>query len=138
MGGGGAVLGDILYQCFKSLDTYGRTASSLPDIQKAFMLVLGEYPTELVHKGFVKWLTRESRFPTPADIVNLIDPLPKPWKPDWAVYVALKSKITKDGYYPWQHERDFMRRCEDFAMLRGSGDTVADDSLRLPAPDTVQ
>jgi len=64
--------------------------------------------------AFGSWMRRSSTMPTPADIVNIIDPPPP--KPDWVVYVAIRQKI-RDGYtFVMDEERAYLRYCERYSM----------------------
>lgn len=105
-------------QCFDVLDTFGKTPDQLTNIIKAFVMQLSEYSYEQVRTAFRAYIKRNIVMPKPADIVNLIDPPKQEWKPDWPVYIALKKRIQRDGYYVYGVEREFLKRCDDFAIAR--------------------
>jgi hypothetical protein len=108
----------LVRQCFDVLDTFGKTPDQLTNIIKAFVTQLAEYPYDQVRAAFRAYIKRSTVMPKPADIINLIDPPKEEWKPDWAVYIALKKRIQRDGYYVYGSEREFLQRCDDFAIKR--------------------
>ena len=71
----------ILYQCFQCLRLYGREPEALESTVAMFQLVLGDYSIDQIRRGFAEYLKRNNEMPTPADIVNIIDPprTPSPW-----------------------------------------------------------
>jgi hypothetical protein len=119
----------LVRQCFDVLDTFGKTPDQLTNIIKAFVTQLAEYPYAQVRDAFRQYLKRNSKMPTPADIVNLIDPPKGEWKPDWSAYNALKKRVQQDGYYPYGSEREFLKLCEEYAVKRAlaSVEPVSDD-----------
>lgn len=119
----------LVRQCFDVLDVYGKTPEQLTNIIKAFVLQLSEYPYAAIRDAFRQYLKRNSKMPTPADIVNIIDPPKEVWEPDWAAYVALKKRVQRDGYYPYGSEREFLKRCDEYAVRRAieSGEPVSED-----------
>src|SRR5574343_570256 len=103
---------------FAVLDTYGRKPDQLTEISKLFVVMLKGYPLEKIKEGFMQHMKRSSRMPTPADIINLIDPPPPPpWKPDWAFYVAIKESVKRGNFLSsYSPEYAYMKRCESWAM----------------------
>jgi hypothetical protein len=108
----------LVRQCFDVLDTFGKTPEQLTNIIKAFVTQLSEYPYDHVRTAFRQYLKRNSKMPTPADIVNLIDPPKEEWKPDWSAYNALKKRVQRDGYFPYGSEKEFLRLCDEYAKKR--------------------
>lgn len=120
---------EMVTQCFNSLNVYGKTSDQLPGIIKMFILVLADYPLEKISKGFADYLKRNSVMPTPADIVNIIDPPKEQWKPDWSVYRALKKKVQQDGYYLYGSERLFVEKCENFVFKKAIDDDADAETI---------
>lgn len=107
-------LGGFVRQCFDALNTYGKTPDQLANATLMFVNILKDYPMDKVISAFGSWMRRSSTMPTPADIVNIIDPPPP--KPDWAAYVAIRQKI-RDGYtFVMDEERAYLRYCERYSM----------------------
>lgn len=75
-------------------------------------------------EGLRKYVERHNDIPAPADILNIIDPLPPRFKPSWAVYVAYKKKSYQGGYL-LDSERDYLDKCDNFAK-HGNPDEVED------------
>jgi len=119
----------LVRQCFDVLDTFGKTPEQLTNIIKGFVVQLSEYSYDQVRAAFRQYLKRNSKMPCPADIVNIIDPPKQEWKPDWPTYIALKKRIQQDGYYVYGSEREFLRRCDEYAIKRAlaSADPASDD-----------
>lgn len=107
---------EFLDASFAALDRYGRKPDQLKEIAKLFIHLLRGYPLEKIKEGFYEHMRRESRMPTPADIINIIDPLPPVWKPDWAVYVGLKSAYNRGGLSRYSREFEYMERCEKWSL----------------------
>jgi hypothetical protein len=105
-------------QCFDTLKTYGKTPEQLETISEMFVTVLSKYPMERIKPAFLQWIERNSEMPTPADIINLIDPPPPPpWKPDWAYYVAIKESIKRGNFVSsFSDEYEYMKRCENWSI----------------------
>ncbi len=100
------------------LDTFGRKPDQLKEISKMFVEMLRGYPLEKIKSGFHQHMKRSSRMPTPADIINLIDPPPPPpWKPDWAYYVSIKESIKRGNRISvYGAEYAYMKRCEQWSL----------------------
>ena len=98
----------LVSQCFDSLNNYGKTQEALPNIIKFFILKLKKYPFEKVYNAFDKWTDRHSTMPTPADIINIIDPLPELSK---TLYISLCEKKKNDVYIT-PSQREFMAEFE--------------------------
>lgn len=128
-------IADMVNICYNALDTYGKTPEQMQSTVKLFCLVLEGQELPKVRSAFREWVTRNSKLPTPADIMNIIDPPKQEWKPDWPMYVAIKRKIANDGYYVYGEERDFLRRCERFALDRAKEgiepESVDEGTVRL-------
>lgn len=103
---------------FAVLDTYGRKPDQLTEISKIFVEMLKGYTFEKIKQGFMQHMKRSSRMPTPADIINLIDPPPPPpWKPDWAYYVAIQESKKRGNFIStFSDEYTYLKRCEQWSI----------------------
>lgn len=102
---------------FAVLDTYGRKPDQLEEIAMLFVVMLKGYPLEKIKDGFMQHMRRSSKMPTPADIINIIDPLPpEPWKPDWAVYVGMKQQYNRGNLSHYSEGYAYIKRCERWSM----------------------
>lgn len=43
------------------------------------------------------------------------------------MYISLKKRVQKDGYYPYGSERDFLKRCEEYAVSRALAVDATED-----------
>jgi hypothetical protein len=106
---------------------YGKTAANLETLVNGFLWVLTDYGMAEILGAIAEYVKRHPDIPAPADIVNIIDPLKVAWKPDWAVYISLRKRIQRDGYYPYSYEREFLKRCDDYAIARAVADDATED-----------
>jgi hypothetical protein len=106
---------------------YGKSATDLETLVEGFLWVLGNYPMNEILLGIAEYVKRNSDIPAPADIVKIIDPPKQEWKPDWAVYITLKKRIQQDGYYPYSDEREFLKRCDAYAVNRALSDDAGEE-----------
>jgi hypothetical protein len=107
-------LGQFVSQCFDALNTYGKTPDQLANATKMFVNILKDYPMDAVIKAFGSWMRRSSIMPTPADIVNIIDP-PAP-KPDWAAYVSIRQRMKDPYTFVMDDEKAYVRYCERYSV----------------------
>lgn len=99
----------MVAQCFTTLNVYGKTADQLNDITKMFLLVLARQDIAEIIDSFTRWMMRNSVMPTPADIMNLIEPPPE--KPKESVYIEINRR-RREGHYITEKERAFCREYE--------------------------
>lgn len=100
----------ILHQCFQGLNVFGKTPEEMEAIIGLHQMVLADYGIEQIRPAFVKWLQTSSTFPTPADIVSLIERGGRP-PLDRAVYVSISKKpadmrTKADWGYMADYERE--------------------------------
>ena len=57
-----------------------------------FMIVLSDYTQDEIERAFARWFKNSTRFPLPADIVNIIERGGKPAF-EKSVYIALQEKV---------------------------------------------
>lgn len=110
-------LGRFVWDCFNSLDTYGKTPDQLESAAKTFIAVLSQYPMDSIVQAFSQWVLRNSKMPTPSDIANIIDP-PAP-KPDWPRYIriqgVLQARAKGSDIFLSDHDRAYIRYCDDYS-----------------------
>lgn len=97
---------------------YGKTAANLETLVRGFLWVLADYAMTDIIRGIGEYVRRKADIPAPADIVNIIEPPKQEWKPDWPVYIALKKRIQQEGYFVYGSEKEFLKRCNDYAIKR--------------------
>lgn len=99
-----------VHQCFHTLRLYGREPESLEHAIGAFQAALGGYTIGQVDRAFAFWLRHEREFPTPADIVSVIERGGDKPPLDRAVYTSLCRKqpeLRTDD--EWTYMRDYER-----------------------------
>lgn len=106
-------LGQFVSQCFDALNTYGKTPDQLANATKMFVNILKDYPMDAVIKAFGSWMRRSSIMPTPADIINIIDPPPA--KPCWNTVRAIENKI-KENLFVMDEERNYLTYCSRYTL----------------------
>lgn len=95
----------VLGACFESQKTYGQDASKIEKLVKVFDLILEDYDIKVIRDAFVQHLKQAIDFPTPADIINIIDP---PVLLDKPTYIAAKGWLAKNKDAPFTlQERDY-------------------------------
>jgi hypothetical protein len=60
------------------LKKFGESADVADMRDAGFQLVLAEYPIDEVQRAFVQYLKTGKEIPTPADIIEILDPSVKP------------------------------------------------------------
>ena len=120
-----------------ALKQYGKSPAELRALRDMFLTVLDDIPAATLTKALFVHLNTSDEIPTPRQLREIVHP-PKPvWKPDWAVYVALKKKIH-DGYFPLSDERQFLRECEDYAMNKRGDDLAEYEQAKLQVTGYAQ
>lgn len=102
-------IAEMVTQCFNGLNTYGKDAGQVGDAVKLFLFVLADYQPDEIFRAFRIFLEKNSRMPTPADIVSIIkrggkQPLCK------EVYIALSRKKPEARTFS---EDDYMKEYEN-------------------------
>jgi hypothetical protein len=65
-------LSRLLLISFDVLDTFGKEAEQLENINLAFQLYLEDYSYDLIESAFKKYMQENTVMPKPADIISLI------------------------------------------------------------------
>lgn len=100
----------LLNQCFEVQKLYGKEPENMKTVLQVFVSILGEYEPQAVVDAFRTHLKRSNEFPTPADIVKLIDPEPQPL--DKSVYVNLCKRRDNDAENLTHDEWEYLKRYE--------------------------
>lgn len=95
---------------------YGKTERELETLVEGFCWALDGYPMGTIIDAIGKHIRKSPTIPTPADIEAIINPSPP--KIDWPLYIELKKRLREGGIYVSQDEKQFIRNCEDLAILR--------------------
>lgn|GEM_PF-3934209 len=99
---------------------YGQTEAELETLVEGFSMILSDYPMLRIIEAMTHYVRKHPDIPRPSDIEAILNP-PRP-KPAWPAYIGLKKRIH-DGYFPLDHERQFLRDCERSAI-----DQLADEN----------
>lgn len=97
---------------------YGKTANNLETLVSGFLWLLEGIPINEILAAMKSYVLAKNDIPTPSDLLNIITPSKQVWRPDWAAYIAMKKRIHEHGYYPYSDEREFLRRCDQYAVDR--------------------
>lgn len=121
----------ILFKCFNSLKVYGKEPEQLKDTVDVFLMVLGKYSYNQFQNAMSKYLSRKADMPTPADIVNIIDPPQEELSS--AMFIQIMRDCTIGGKLLWGDEKryvdEFKRR--EMAKVRGGSDVLHDCESEL-------
>lgn len=109
------------------MKTWGKEPESLESIVSLFAEVLGEYSEDKIFWAMNQHAKRSNEFPTPADIVNLIDPAPE--KLSREVYIRLSQKAQKTPENmdsdEWKYLREYERAALEGSDYRDSASDAA-------------
>lgn len=100
------------------LKQYGKTPAELRVLRDGFLFFLAEFTVAEIMEALLQHVNQSDEIPTPRQIREIINPTPEEWKPDWPAYIALKKRIQNEGYYVFGQQKEFLRRCEDYAIRR--------------------
>lgn len=100
---------ETLRFCWNTLHRYGKTSDDFNGVVKTWLSFLGGYPTQAVDAAFDKYIRHRREFPTPADIIGIIEDRVKR---DGAYYTRLCRKI-QEGAFVTDDELAYMRLYED-------------------------
>jgi hypothetical protein len=99
---------ETLRFCWNTLHRYGKTSDDFDGIVKTYLSFLGRYPTDVVASAFDKYIRHRREFPTPADIIGIIQGRVKR---DGAYYTRLCRQI-QEGAFVTDEELAYMRLYE--------------------------
>jgi len=98
------------------LKKYGEAADVTAMREEGFQWMLGDYTIEAITDAFKQYLKVGKEIPTPADIIEILDPSVKPLCPRMYQTLVNRSKkgrfeITRDEWrYIEQYEEQQLRR----------------------------
>lgn len=99
---------------------YGKTEAELETLVEGFCWALSDYPMQTIIEAIAKHIRKTPTIPTPADIENIINPPPP--KIDWPLYIEIKKRLREGNVYVDSDEKQFIRNCEDLAIIRQRGE----------------
>jgi hypothetical protein len=108
-------IAEIVTGLFFSLNTYGKDASALKVIIPLFMKTLENYTLPDLEWAFAQYTATETTFPSPANIVQLIENKDKP-KLIESIYVNLSMRRQNDPENLSKEEWTYIREYEASAM----------------------
>lgn len=112
-----ASLAIVIGRVFDLQKQYGKTTDQLENIVAGFCWALAAYPVELVVEGFKQYITIKSDLPTPADIRQIIDPIPPQWVPDKPYYISLKKIFAEQGPFGLaDDEMEYIKKYEEYML----------------------
>jgi len=102
---------------------YGKTAAELETLVEGYCWVLGGYPIQSIIEAIGKFIRTSRDIPKPADIEAVINPPPP--RIDWPLYIELKKRLREGNVYVDRDEKQFVRNCEDLAIIRQRGEMAS-------------
>lgn len=102
-------LSKALGACLLVQRTYGKQGSDIEKITNVFLKILSGFEPERVIDAVKEWVETSSEFPTPADILQILNPKPKF---EYAVYQRLAHKAKVDGVSMTSDEWSYLRGYE--------------------------
>lgn len=98
------------------MELYGKDESQFETILEFFLSIIGKYEAEDVFMAMGRYVRQRSRFPTPADIVGIIE---ERVKRDPSYYNTIREKLKKgqnltaeQSYYLKEYERQALNDWE--------------------------
>jgi hypothetical protein len=97
---------------------FGKRGEDFETMVKGFLWVLEDYRMPVILDALKEHIRSKTTIPTPADLVNLIDPPEQPLSA--AVYVAYQKR-AKEGHFLLSDERAYCRAYEaqEMGKVRG-------------------
>jgi hypothetical protein len=98
--------------CLVVQRTYGKQGADMNSMAAVFMSDLQEYPADKVVQALAQWRKQSAEFPTPADIIGLLNP-----QPIWsaAVYAEISDR-RKKGEILSLREEEYIKGYKKQAM----------------------
>ena len=103
------------YGCCAIYPTYGKDEEQLTDALAMFNMCLFDYTGEQIKQGFVAWMKGNKSFPTPMDIINLIERKGKPAL-DKSVYISLTKRKQEQPDFLTRDEWQYLADYEHYAI----------------------
>ena len=102
-------LSKALAACQLVQRTYGKQAGDLDKVAKIFARVLAEYDPQQVIEAIKRWLQESPEFPTPSDIVKMLDPAKKF---DKELYIKFSQQYAKGEITEFSQGYEYMKEYE--------------------------
>jgi hypothetical protein len=99
---------EVLLFCWKTLHLYGKKPEDFQSVSAMYLNFLKDYPAEKIIKAFEKYVKIKSEFPTPADIIAIIEGR---IKRDSVYYQKLLDKQRSRGFL-LNHEQTYISKYE--------------------------
>jgi hypothetical protein len=115
-------IAELLSQCFDVLNTYGKTPEQLENMTGMFLATLQGYDFKDVKSAFIQHMRTSRSMPTPADIINIIEP-PKQ-ELSRAMYVQIMRDCTVGGKFLYGDKREFVEAYEAQEMRKVRGGSM--------------
>lgn len=95
--------------------TYGKQGADIDKITKIFLRVLSDYEPSAVIQAIKRWLQESPEFPTPSDIVKMLNPAKKF---DKEVYIAFCQQAQRGevGEYKNRAAYDYIKAYEQHKL----------------------
>lgn len=102
-------IGEAIVLFHDALKTYGKQPEQMESVTKLFMFALADYPVEKIVEAMAYYVRNYTDFPSPADIVQIIERGNKP-PFDRAVYTTISKKHPADrSSDEWAYMRSYER-----------------------------
>jgi len=124
----------LVTTCYEALNTYGKTPEQLEAVIAVMQMDLEDYTYSVVRQAFKIYRRTKSAMPTPADIINIIDP-PVPKKKFCKVAFLDIKRQQREGAFVTAAEKQYIADFMD-AAVNGEPDeraelqAIADDGAR--------
>lgn len=92
--------------------TYGKQAENHGAAVDIFVKVMKAYEPARVIQAIKQWILTSPEYPTPADIIGILDPKPKL---DRVVYMAISDRLKRGDKITGQ-EREYLKLYESDVM----------------------
>ncbi|TDE17686.1 hypothetical protein [Dyadobacter psychrotolerans] len=98
------------------LKKFGEASDVAEMRDMGFQMVLGDYPIDDVQRAFIQYLKTGKEIPTPADIVEILDPTVKPLCP--RVYQSFVTRSKKGPFELTREEKAYIEHYENQQLGR--------------------
>jgi len=102
-------LASALGACLLVQRTYGKQGADIDKITKIFLRVLSDYEPKAVIQAIKRWLQESPEFPTPSDIVKMLNPTQKF---DKELYIKYSRQFNAGDLADWSSGYAYMKAYE--------------------------
>lgn len=100
---------DMLSFCWSALHLYGKKPEDFAGIVQTYLGFLASYETSKVVAAFKRYIKHRREFPTPADIIGIIEGR---IKRDASYYNRLRERV-KQGDHLYSDEKEYLEKYEE-------------------------